>query len=285
MRLRLRLNPSALFLLLSIVFASDLVAIKVGLGGASPLLLAGLRYVLSGLVLLLIIAAVPKSRLITQRKLLDAFFLGLLATIEFACLYLGMQYISAGETSILYYTQPIFVALLATLFLKEPFSLKKACALVFGFVGMLLIFLENLSTSVASIGGLLVLSSAVTWAGGTVLYKKLVGGENFLPVTSVLLISSGVFLLAFSPLFEISFVVSFNLVLTLVYLIVVCSAFGIALYYYLLKHHEATRVSIWLFLVPVFGVLLGWLVLGEQVHFNAIVGIVCVGVGILVLNK
>jgi drug/metabolite transporter (DMT)-like permease len=261
------------------------VAIKIGLGEVSPLLLAGLRYVLSGLILLLIIAAVPKSRLICRRKLLDAFFLGVLATIEFACLYLGMQYISAGEASILYYTQPIFVALLATLFLKEPFSLKKAYALVFGFVGLLLIFLENLSTGIASIGGLLVLSSAVTWAGGTVFYKKLVGDENSLPVTSVLLVSSGAFLLAFSPLFETNFVVSFNLVLALVYLVVVCSAFGIALYYYLLKHYEATRVSIWLFLVPVFGVLFGWLVLGEQVHLNAIVGIICVSSGILVLNK
>lgn len=285
MNLTPRLKSSALFLFLSIVFASDLVAIKLGLGEVSPLLLAGLRYALSGLILLMVTLALPKSRSISQRKLLNAFFLGVLATIEFACLYLGMQYISAGETSILYYTQPIFVAGLATLFLNEPFSLKKAAALAFGFVGTLLIFLENLSTSVASVGGILVLSSAVTWAGGTVLYKKLVGNENFLPVTSVLLVSSGTFLLAFSPFFETTLAVSVSLVLTLVYLIVVCSAIGIALYYYLLRRYEATRVSIWLFLVPVFGVLLGWLVLGEQVHPNAVVGIFCVGVSILILNK
>ena len=285
MNLPPRLKSSALFLFLSVVFASDLVAIKLGLSEVSPLLLAGLRYALSGLILLMIALALPKSRSLSKRKFLDAFLLGMLATVEFACLYLGMQYISAGEASILYYTQPIFVAGLAIFFLNEPFSLKKAAALIFGFVGTLLIFLENLSTSVASVGGLLVLSSAVAWAGGTVLYKKLVGNENFLPVTSVLLVSSGAFLLAFSLFFETTLAVSVSLVLTLVYLIVVCSAIGIALYYYLLRRYEATRVSIWLFLVPVFGVLLGWLVLGEQVHPNAVVGIFCVGVSILILNK
>jgi drug/metabolite transporter (DMT)-like permease len=229
--------------------------------------------------------ALPKSRSINRRDLLTAILLGALATVEFGCLYLGMQYISAGATSILYYTQPIVVAALATVFLKEPFSSKKAFALMFGFVGILLIFLENLSIGLTSVGGLLVLSSAFSWAGGTIVFKKLVWSENFLPISSVLLVSAGTFLLAFSIFFETTLAISMELALSLVYLAIVCSAFGVVLWFYLLKRHEATQVSTWLFLVPEFGVLLGWLLLGEKVYPTEVVGIFCVGMSILILNK
>jgi len=271
--------------LLSIVFASDLIVIKLGLSGNPPLMFAGLRYVFGGLILLLVMIALPRFRSISAKALLGAILLGALATVEFGCLYVGMQYISAGATSILYYTQPIIVAALATIFLEEPFSSKKALAIAFGFVGTLLIFLENLSTGLLSFGGLLVLSAAFSWAAGTVIFKKLVESENFLQITSVLLVTAGTLLLTFSIFFEATLVVSLNLVLTLMYLSIVCSAFGIALWYYLLKHHEASQASIWLFLVPVFTVLLGWLLLGEKVYVAEVIGIFCVGLSIFILNK
>jgi len=248
-------------------------------------MLAGLRYFFGGLVMLLATIAFPKFRSISRKYILVALCLGVLGTIEFACLYLGMQYISAGATSIFYYTSPIFVAALATPFLKEHFSWKKASALAFGFAGVLLLFLENLSTGLVNVGGFLVLSSAFTWALGAILFKRLVESENFLPVTSLMLISAGTFLLAPSLFSEATVTVSLEFVLILTYLIIVCSAFGITLYYYLLKQYEATRVSTWLFLVPAFAVLLGWLLLGEQVQLNEILGIVCVGTSVLILNK
>jgi drug/metabolite transporter (DMT)-like permease len=156
---------------------------------------------------------------------------------------------------------------------------------MFGFVGILLIFLENLSIGLTSVGGLLVLSSAFSWAGGTIVFKKLVWSENFLPISSVLLVSAGTFLLAFSIFFETTLAISMELALSLVYLAIVCSAFGVVLWFYLLKRHEATQVSTWLFLVPAFGVLLGWLLLGEKVYPTEVVGIFCVGMSILILNK
>lgn len=285
MNLAPRLRATVPFLSLSLVFASDLIAIKAGLGGSPPLVLAGLRYFFGGLVMLLAAIVYPKSRSISRKHLLAAVCLGLLATIEFACLYLGMQYISAGATSVFYYTSPIFVAMLATLFLKEPLSWQKASALALGFAGVLLLFLESLSTGIVNVGGLLVLSSSFTWALGAILFKRLVKTDNFLPVTSVMLVSAGTLLLAPSLFSGATLKVSLELVLILFYLIIVCSAFGITLYYYLLRQHEATRVSIWLFLVPAFAVLLGWLLLGEQVELNEVLGIICVGASILILNR
>lgn len=281
----LRFRSPFLILMLSVVFASDLVAIKLGLSEVAPLLLAGLRYFLSGLILLLITMAMPRSRTIDHRALGVAVFLGGLATIEFTCLYLGMQNITVGETSILYYTHPIFVAGLASFLLKESFSWKKASALSLGFLGILLLFAETLTSGVASTSGLLVLTSSFAWALGIVLFKRLVGNVNYLPVTSVFLLSSGALLLLLSLFSNAPLATSLQSGWVLAYLIIVCTTFGVALYYYLLRHNEATQVSTWLFLVPAFGVLLGWLFLGENVKLNEIIGIICVAAGIAVLNK
>ena len=86
MNTKLSFKSPFLLLVLSIVFASDLVAIKFGISGSPPLILAGLRYFLSGLILLLITVAMPKSRAVSRRTLGIAVFLGSVATIEFTCL-------------------------------------------------------------------------------------------------------------------------------------------------------------------------------------------------------
>lgn len=276
---------TALFVLLSIVFASDLVVTKFGLSGTPPLMFAGLRYLVGGLVLALILVVFRGTLSVSSRDFVSAIFLGVLGTVEFGSLYLGMQYMSAGTTSVLYYTQPIMVATLAAVFLNEAFSWKKAAAILFGFVGVVLIFVENLSGELFSFGGVLILLSAFSWAAATIVFKKLVRSENFLVVTSVLLVLAGSLLLTFGVFFEAGLIVSLRFAFALMYLAFVGSAFGIALWAYLLRHNEASQVSTWLFLVPVLGVSLGWALLGESVYITEIVGIFCVGLSIFILNR
>jgi len=278
-----------IFLFLSMIWGSDFVAIRFGLAGSPPLIFAGLRYFLAGVVLLLVLIACRYGyfHVIGLREILVPVLLGILATMEFGFLYFGMKYVSAGIASILYNTQPIMVSVLAAMFLKESVTWKKGLAIGLGFIGVLLIFGENLSDGLVSIGGLLVLLGAFSWAVGTITFKKLVRNENLLWVSSILLLTSGAFLIVTSSLFEetTSVVMTFKLALVIIYLATVCSAFGIAVWFYLLEHYDASQVSPYLFLVPVFGVLLGWLLLGETVHLYEAIGIFCVGMSIYILNK
>ncbi|MGQ9846969.1 MAG: DMT family transporter [Bacteroidales bacterium] len=278
-----------IFLFLSMIWGSDFVMIKFGLTGSNPLIFAGLRYFLAGVVLLLVLIACRRGyfQLLGLREILIPVFLGILATMEFGFLYFGMKYVSAGIASILFNTQPIMVSVLATMFLKESVTWKKAFAIGFGFIGVVLIFGENLSNGLTSPGGFLVLLGALSWAVGTIMFKKLVRNENLLWVSSVLLLTSGAFLFVISFLFgeAPSLVITFKLALVILYLATVCSAFGIAVWFYLLKHYDASQVSPYLFLVPAFGVLLGWLLLGETVYFYEVIGIFFVGMSIYILNK
>jgi drug/metabolite transporter (DMT)-like permease len=76
-----------------------------------PLLLAGLRYLIGGAVLLLVSAF--RSHRFKPRDYAPFALLGLISSVEFGCMYTGIQHLPAGLSAILYNTCPIWVALFA----------------------------------------------------------------------------------------------------------------------------------------------------------------------------
>lgn len=282
-----RLKLFVLFLLLAVIWGSEFVAVKFALNTTPPLSFAGLRYFLAGLVLFLVAIAWRGSSSIDLRLVLVSVFLGIFATMEFGFLYFGMQYVAAGVATVLFYTQPLMVAILAAVFLNEIITKKKTIAILSGFLGVILIFGENLSSGFFGLGALLVLLGALGYALGTIIFKRLVRSENLLLISSILLITCGVFLFSIGSLFEgaFSLVITPELALILTYLVIAGSAVGMPLWYYLLRQYEASQVSPYLFLVPVFGVLLGWLLLGETFYLSELIGIFFVALSIYILNK
>lgn len=280
------LKLTIIFLLLSVIWASDFVVIKLGLGVSPPLIFAGLRYFLAGIVLLLMMIARRNFHFTSLREALISILLGVLATMEFGFLYFGMQYTGAGVASLLFNTQPIMVAVLAIAFLKEALTKNKIFANVFGFLGICLIFAGNLSDWLINLGGFFVLLGAFSWAVGTIVFK-LARIENLLSATSLMLLTCGTFLLVIGAFFEANFHLGMTLkfALILIYLATICSAFGITVWFHLLKRYEVSQLSPYLFLVPAFGVFLGWLLLSEKMYLNEVIGIFCVGLSIYLLGK
>ena len=56
-------------------------------------------------------------------------------------------------------------------------------------------------------------------------------------------------------------------------------------WYYVLRNSDPNKANVYLFLIPVFGVLSGWLILGEQLHWYTLAGTVCIGLGIYLVNR
>lgn len=274
----------ALSSLLTLVIASDFIVIKIGLSCGTPLIFAGLRYLIGGFILFLVV--VSRFRFISHlSSIYIAFILGIIATLEFGFLYIGIQYINAGTASILYNTQPIIVSIMAIFLLKEPFTWEKFSAILTGFIGVLLIFIESLSSDTATIGSIFVLLSALSWALNTIIFKKMVKNEFVMQTTSFLLLSAGMFLIFIGAFLEDPPVFTIKYIVTLLYLAIIGSAFGITLWFYLVTQYGASRTSICLFLVPAFSTLFGYLILGENIYLTDILGIFLIGISIYILNK
>ena len=260
------------------LYAICFVAIRIGLSYAPPLAFAALRVLLAGAALLTV-AWWRGQRLRIPRRYWPTL---LLLTVSNGVIGYGTMFLSpgsagAGIASVLGNTQPLVVIALATVFLHERLTWHKAGALAAGIFGVVLISTAALEiTSTAGlVGSLLALASAVAFGASTIFVARLAQDAPLLTLTA------WQFLLASLPLAALSLLTERQIVqmwdLTFLVIVVVLALFGTALttavWYWLVQHDDAGRLSLLLFLVPVLGVSLAVLTLGEQIGWREGIGI------------
>ena len=277
------------FALLVVFWGSAFTTIKVALGYAPPVLFAGTRTLLCGAVMTL--AALVWGGSANLRRdwaiyLLLAGFnvVGFMGLQTFAVLYMP-----SGWAAVVIYLQPILVGLLAFLILGEYLSTTKVVGLLSGFSGVVVVSAGSLSG--ASLGTPLGVAfgvgSAVGWAFGTVYFKKY--GERLSTLWAVALPFSlgGIFLtglgLVLEPFSDISWNQTF--VASWLYTVLVGTALAWMLWLGLVRAGEASRVSAYVFFVPLVSILLGVLFLGEPLSLWLLVGAILVVSGIYLVNR
>jgi len=277
------------FALLVVFWGSAFTTIKVALGYAPPVLFAGTRTLLCGVVMT--IAALVWGGSANLRRdwaiyLLLAGFnvVGFMGLQTFAVLYMP-----SGWAAVVIYLQPILVGLLAFLILGEYLSTMKVVGLLSGFSGVVAVSAGSLSG--ASLGTPLGVAfgvgSAVGWAFGTVYFKKY--GERLSTLWAVALPFSlgGIFLtglgLVLEPFSDISWNQTF--VASWLYTVLVGTALAWMLWLGLVRAGEASRVSAYVFFVPLVSILSGVLFLGEPLSPWLLVGAILVVSGIYLVNR
>ena len=246
-------------------------AIKVGLGFAPPLQFAGARTLLGGLILLLVLVIRRKPLWPEARLARWILPLGLLATtLTFGAMFASPAYTGAGIASILGNTQPLIIIVLASLFLGEKIGLIKALALGLGLAGVTLMALPSLREQPGHplLGAMLALGSSVSAAVASVTMKKLRPGKDLMSLTAWQLVAGSVVLLGLSAVFEPHQTITWTggFVGLLLFLALAGTALSTWLWFWLLQRAEAGRLSLYLFLVPVSGLLIAMSGFGERLN-------------------
>lgn len=176
-------------------------AIKTGLAYAPPLQFAALRTLIAG-VALLAVAAIARRPVWPQQRLSRWIVpLGLVATsMTYSFMFLSPGFTMAGIASVLGNTQPLFIAVLAVVFLGEALTKTKGLALGLGFLGAVALSAPNLGRGGGSegSGALLAVAASLTAAVASVGMKKLRPGREILALTGWQLLAGGLILLAAS---------------------------------------------------------------------------------------
>ncbi|MDP3024148.1 MAG: EamA family transporter [candidate division Zixibacteria bacterium] len=283
--------PSFLFAVLCLIWGSTWLGIKIGLEDSPPFLSAGFRFLIA--TVFLFIWAKKKGIKFSDYKsqafkiLIPGFFMYYLS---YSLVYWGEQYINSGLTAVLFATFPFFVAIFATLLLKEEkLNWFRLFGLIIGFSGILLIFWESLSLKGENLlrGMLGIVLSAVCSAYASVRVKRdLYSVESV--VISVFQMGLGTLLLLGSGFLSeriTDFKLTYKSVGALLYLSFFGSAFAFMSYYWLLKRIEVTKLSLIAFITPIVALILGWLVLGESISGYLISGTVLVIIGIWLVSR
>ena len=255
---------------------------KLELRDVSPLLLSGIRFTLAGLMMAAAVRRRPHPR--NVRQWLKVVLIGLFQTTGvMGFIFISLRTITASEASILLFTNPILVVLLATLFLRTRYGLIQWLGVVLGFSGILITLGLHLDLRLGTVLGLL---GSVSWAVATVLIKRWGDMFDTWTLNAYQMLAGGLTLLVLSPILEHPLLVVTGMSVSLIlWLAIMASVVQFTLWFWLLQNGDAAQTSALLFLAPFFGVLSGWIILGEALTRCVVIGGIFIAVGIFLVNR
>lgn len=278
-----------------LVFCSALmglnqVIIKLTNAGLHPVFQAGLRSA-CGFVPVLLFAIVMKKRLtIRDGSFWPGMLAGLYFGVEFLLLFQALDYTSVSRASVFFYTMPFWVALAAHFAIPgEKLTLVKVAGLVLAMIGVILALSNNPAPASdrALIGDLFCLLGSMLWAS-IIIVARTTDLAKSSPEMQLLyqLAVSGVLLLLISlTVGELVREVTPTIVALFASQIFIIIFFGFLLWFWLLSIYPASTMASYSFLSPVFGVILGWLILDETIDSTIIIALVLVSVGVFLVSR
>lgn len=254
-----------------------------------PLSAAGVRLAVGGVVLLGTLVLLGRP----ARPRVGALTVGWLALTQtvlfYGATFWGIAHAGAGLSAVLANTDPLFVAVLATLLLGERLGPPQWVGLTLGLLGAGSVVWEGpLWPPDVSGDALVVVGGALAWSVGTVVASRSVrASADPLALAGWQMAVGGVFLgLAGLVVGEGEPAAGWREAGLILGLGVVGSAAPLALFYLALARAPASRVSAWFFLIPAIGVLSAWPLLGETPSARLVVGLAGVSLGLwLVLGR
>lgn len=277
------------FVLISIIWGSTWLVIKIGLDSVPPFFGVAIRFTLA-MMILACIMWIRKERLPMDRVALRSYLtLALLSfSFPFALVYWGEQHISSGLAAILFAMYPFVVAIKSHFFLpEEKLNAFKLIGIVSGFIGVLVIFWSDIRFSGMNTEGMLAIVISTLFQGTALVMIKRTGKH----ISSTALSLGGMigavivlFILAFS--FENISDISFDEkgIGSILYLGTFGTVVTFLTYYWLLKRVEAVYLSLVTLVTPVIAVILGTLLLDEQLPARVFSGAGLILAGILIAN-
>jgi drug/metabolite transporter (DMT)-like permease len=282
-------TTGALVLLgVTLLFALNQAIIKITNQGLQPVFFAGLRSVLAvgfvmawmryrGIALNLTRAILPAGLLI-----------GVMFSAEFLFLFLALDLTTLGRASVLFYSMPLWFAVLAHFGLGERITPIKAMGLALAFAGTALAILARGGAGEGSLAGdLCALAGAIGWAATAFVARRpamaAAGPERQL---FWMVLVSGPILLVASPAFGplLRDVAAIHIFWLFVQASLIVTG-GFITWLWLLSTYPVATVASFSFLTPIFSLLLGHIFFSESLQTSLIVACLLVGAGIALINR
>jgi len=259
-------------------------------GTPSIMLFAGIRFALAGIITVIIYSIIERKFLYPQKKSLK--YVGVISIfqtiLQYIFFYVGLANTSGVKGTILSGSSAFFSILVATLiFRQEKLSLKKIIACIIGFAGVVAVNLNGLELNFNFFGDAFVIFSAISLAFSSVLMKIYSKEENPVVLSGYQFILGGLVMIAigagFGGTVSLESVKGLGVLIYLSFL----SAVAYAVWGILLKYNPVSKVTVFSFMTPVFGVILSKIMLTESSNvslWNVLIALMLICAGIFTLN-
>ncbi len=275
----------------AILWPSAATATKVALKDAQPLVVAVFRFGIAAAIMLLVSHLILKNKLPQRREWGQLAIYGLLNISVYLGMYVvAMKEVTASVGALTVAASPVFISFLSLIFLKKPISPRILLALIvciFGFVVVAWPLFAD--ASVTARGLVLLLVSMFSYALGTIYFtSRKWEGLHLLTINGWQTLLGGLFLLPFM-LFTYKWDAnrfSPGFWTGTLWLALPVSIAAVLLWLKLIKQ-DAVKAGLWLFLCPIFGIVIAALLMGDPISLFTVAGLAMVlaGLGISHYDK
>lgn len=292
-RIALDQTASSLMIVLCMVWGLQQVILKMAASDISPLMQIALRSGLAALLLLPLVLLDQKSQLMNPKNVKAGALVAVLFSLEFFLLAQALQLTSASHAVVLLYTAPIFVALgLHWKLPSERLTLLQWTGIGIAFIGIVVTFIRPQQIGVNTFqqqmlwGDLYALAAAIAWAATTVTVRLSSLAQAAVTQTLFYQLAGSFILLLGLAFFMGQAVVQWTpLVMgSLAFHTLIVSFASFLAWFWLLRNYLASRLGVFSFLTPLFGIIFGVWLLDENIEANFIFGTALVLLGILVVS-
>lgn len=287
---RMDRSGASFLIAFSALLGLNQVCIKIVNEGMEPSFQAGLRSLCAFFVVLLLAVILRKRLSLTDGSLIPGIGAGVLFGFEFLFLFKALDLNSVARVTVLFYTMPAWLALGAHVFIPgERLTKLKLCGLLLAMVGVG-VTVSNQSEMANGqselLGDFLCLFAAGCWAGIALLARAtpLKRSSPEMQLLYQLAVSAPILLVAAA--FQAEWLREPTLLHWSIFSfqVIIVISVGFLLWFWVLSIYPVADMAVFSFLAPVFGVLFGWVLLGENISINLLLALTFIAAGIVLVN-
>ena len=286
-RKNLSFRAASLDLFLSFLWGGHPTALKVAIPYAPPIRQGWMRFVVSAVVILFWARYKKISLIPTKAEIKPLVQLGILFSVQLLFLNIGISKTSVSSSVILNSTYPIWVITLGHFFIKgDNFTFLKFLGVMIAYLGIIITYFDSFGNSSFLLGNSFCLASGFLLGVRTIFLAK--GSESIAPLKLLMaqaFFGSIIFILL-SIIFEGDpYKFSLILLISILYQGAIVAGFNFIANIWLLKNYKPSQVTVIHLSQPIFGILIGYVVLGENIGLLVLLGAAFVILGSILVRK
>jgi drug/metabolite transporter (DMT)-like permease len=288
-KLRVDALGATALILFSVLLGLNQALVKLVNAGMAPVFQVGLRSACAFLIVVSVALIMQKKLSVFDGTLLPGIFSGMLFSLEFYLLFSALEYTTVSRVSMLFYTQPFWVALGAHFLLPgERLTRTKSAGLILALAGvvMLLVRADDGAGAETIRGDLMCIFAAIAWALIVLVARKSRLADSTPEMQLLYQLSvSGILLLGVAFVSGETFrVMTLSISLIFAFQVIFVVSIGFLIWFWALSTYPAGEMASFGLLTPLFGVFFGWLIFDDVLSFGFLIALAMVCGGIVLNN-
>ncbi|MFH6603866.1 EamA family transporter [Maribacter algicola] len=287
-------NPTLIilaFFAIYVIWGSTYLLNKIAVTELPAFMLAGLRFVVAGILILIIAKIMRLHILINWRQFFNTIIAGFLfLSFGNGVVVWALKFVDSGFAALEISAQPLLILLLMRVLQGKKIQLMSVVGVVLGFIGIyLLVSQKEIIRQEGSVLGMfLIFLAMLSWGYGSLFVSKADLPKNYLVNTGYQMLTGGGLMLLFSPIIgekwtsPVSW--STEVQLSMLLLILFGSIVAFTAFNYLLQVVSPEKVATSTYVNPIIALILGWYFLDEQITLQSIIAAIVLLTGVYFIN-